>query len=273
LRILGVDFTSRPRPGKAITCAHGDFAAGRLTVEGLESFHDFAGFEALLRRPGPWVGGFDFPFSLPRALVLQQDWPLEWRALIAEVSSLSRKVFGDQLDRIRRGRPYGARYLHRATDLPARSSSPMKLHNPPVGLMFYEGAPRLAASGATVVPCADGDPQRIALEAYPALLARQVTRSSYKSDTRSDQSPQRSQARNAIVEALGAAEGWLGFAVRLDQQVEHAVRADASGDWLDAVLCACAAAWAQSRSRFGCPPAVDRLEGWIVGALPAPGGG
>ena len=31
--------------------------------------------------------------------------------------------------------------------------------------------------------------------------------------------------------------------------------------------------FAQSRSRFGCPPGVDRLEGWIVGALPAPGGG
>jgi hypothetical protein len=269
LRVLGVDFTSRPRPDKAISCAHAKLSDRRLYIERVETFHDFGGFEDLLRRPGPWVGGFDFPFSLPRELVEQLGWPLEWRALIGEVTRLSREAFRDRLDEVRQARPFGARYLHRATDLSARSSSPMKLHNPPVGLMFYEGAPRLAASGATVFPCAEGDPDRIALEAYPALLARQVTRVSYKSDLRSQQSLERSCARSAIIEALRTmGASWLGFDVKLPGEVEKSAHADGSGDRLDAILCACAAAWAQIRSHFGTPLDVDRLEGWIVGPLP-----
>jgi hypothetical protein len=268
LHVLGVDFTSRPRPHKPITCAHARREADRLYVEVIEQLPDFSAFEALLRRPGPWLGGFDFPFSLPRDLVLQLAWPLQWRPLMQEVSRLSREAFRERLDRVRQLRPFGARYLHRAADLVARSSSPMKLHNPPVGLMLYEGAPRLAASGITVYPCAGGDTWRIALEAYPALLARQIVRGSYKSDTRSMQSPRRSELRGAIVDALVArSRAWLGFDVVLDRGVERAVRSDGSGDHLDAVLCACAAAWAHLRPRFGCPPGVDRLEGWIVGPL------
>ena len=48
----------------------------------------------------------------------------------------------------------------------------MKLVNPPVALMFHEGARRLLAAGVHVPALAEGDRTRIALEAYPGLLVR-----------------------------------------------------------------------------------------------------
>ena len=66
MRIYGVDFTCAPRRAKPITAAVGLLAEGTLRVQQVERLASFAEFEALLARPGPWVGGFDFPFSLPR---------------------------------------------------------------------------------------------------------------------------------------------------------------------------------------------------------------
>ena len=50
--------------------AHAALVGNRLT--------SFAEFEALLQKPGPWVGGFDFPFGLPRDLVITLGWPQAW---------------------------------------------------------------------------------------------------------------------------------------------------------------------------------------------------
>jgi hypothetical protein len=50
-----------------------------------------------------------------------------------------------------------ARIREFVTDHPAGSHSPLKLVNPPVGLMFLEAAPRLLASGVSIPkpnPCA-----------------------------------------------------------------------------------------------------------------------
>src|SRR5690606_3884607 len=98
--------------------------------------------------------------------------------------------------------PAGNKFAHRATDLPAGSSSPMKWVNPPVAYMLHAGAPRLIAAGLTVYSLHAGDPQRIALEAYPGLIARSITRASYKSDTKAKQTAARRTARRQIVEAL-----------------------------------------------------------------------
>jgi hypothetical protein len=271
LHVVGVDFTSRPHRRKAITCVHARFSGRTLHVQRLERLEDFAAFAQFLARPGAWVGGFDLPFSLPRALVVQLGWPLDWRALVAQVSRLSRLEFRDLLDEVRRTRPPGSKYLHRATDRPAGSSSPMKLVNPPVALMFYEGTPRLAASGVTVFPCAEGDPGRVALEAYPGMLARRITRRSYKADSRAQHTRARGSARGEIVAALlGRTRELLGFELELPGAIERAARRDGSGDVLDALLCACQAAWGYARRhrRYGLPARVDALEGWIVGALP-----
>ena len=265
MRIYGVDFTCAPRRAKPITVASGLLEERKLRVEAVEKLETFAEFEALLARPGPWVGGFDLPFSLPRELVRDLGWPAAWKALVRHCASLSRAQFREALDAYRNTRPAGSRYAHRATDLPAGSSSPMKLVNPPVALMFHEGARRILASGAHIPALLRGDGKRVALEAYPGLLARKQlgVRESYKSDTRSEQTAARGAARRRIVDELKSGRPLQIF---LQTRLEGELVADGSGDTLDAVICAVQAAWAAGQPRFGLPPRVPRGEGWIVTA-------
>ena len=186
-------------------------------------------------------------------------------------AALGKPAFRAALDAYRESRPAGRRYAHRATDLPARSHSPLKLVNPPVGLMFLEGAPRLLAAGVHVAGVHDGDAQRVAIEAYPGLLARRITNASYKSDERRKQTMERRAARISIVSVLTAerpaAERTLDtpeLVVTPDQR--QALVDDASGDLLDAALALLQAATAarQGPPRFGLPAAMDPLEGWIA---------
>jgi len=69
MRIYGVDFTCAPRRAKPITVASASLKHHELHLEQIERLETFGEFEAFLARPGPWIGGFDFPFSLPRELV------------------------------------------------------------------------------------------------------------------------------------------------------------------------------------------------------------
>jgi hypothetical protein len=259
VRILGIDFTSAPRRAKAITVAHGFVRKNALCIGRIERLESFQEFEALLCRPGPWIGGFDFPFGLPRELVRDLGWPAKWRALVDFCANLSRHEFRGILNGYRATRPAGRKYAHRGTDLPAGSSSPMKLVNPPVALMFHEGAPRLADAGVQVPGLAEGDRSRIALEAYPGLFARSITRKSYKNDTPSKQTEERKWARQAIVQALP---------IEISGHLRRKLIDDASGDSLDAVICAVQAAWGWRRRRrnFGLPASIDTVEGWIVTA-------
>jgi hypothetical protein len=267
MRILGVDFTSAPRKAKPITAAFAHRAETALVVERCAALADWQSFEALLAQPGPWIGGFDFPFGMPAELVRDLGWPDDWRALVAHCAAMTRSDLRARLDAYRASRPAGRKYAHRATDLPAGSSSPMKLVNPPVALMFHEGARRLAASGVHVPLLCPGDRTRVALEAYPGMLARSIVRGSYKSDTRAGHTPERRRARRAIVNALESAGHPLGLRVRFARAaLRRAVLADGTGDCLDAVLCAVQAAWASRRRNFGLPGGVARCEGWIVSA-------
>jgi hypothetical protein len=268
MRIVGVDFTSAPRRAKPITVARAEMRAGSLRVLALEQLYDFPAFEALLARPGPWTGGFDFPFGLPAELVRDLGWPRGWKPLVAHCARMSRAELRATLDAYRATRPAGTKYAHRATDRPAGSSSPMKLVNPPVALMFHEGAPRLAAAGVHVPGLAAGDRSRIALEAYPGMLARAVVRASYKSDTRALQTPARKGARRRIVAALERGDHPLRMRVSFKtDSMKQVLLEDGSGDELDAVLCAVQAAWAAARPNWGLPPRVPRGEGWIVSAV------
>ena len=266
--ILGVDFTSAPSRAKPIVAARGRVDEGVFRLDDLETLPDWAAFEALLARPGPWLGGFDFPFGLPRAGVAALGWPLTWPALVRHCANLGRPAFRAALDADRQARPAGARYPHRATDRPAGSHSPFKLVNPPVGLMFLEGAPRLLAAALTVPGLHAGDPQRIALEAYPGLLARAIERASYKSDERSKQTAARRATRERIVARLASGDHVLGLRVALGPAQRADIEADASGDRLDALLAAVQAGWAFLRRDrgFGLPSDIDPIEGWIVGA-------
>ena len=261
LIILGVDFTCAPRRAKPITAAVALLDDRALVLEEIERLESFAEFEALLARRGPWIGGFDFPFSLPLELVRDLGWPASWPGLVAHCAAMTRLEFRERMDRYRESRRAGERYAHRATDHPAGSSSPMKLVNPPVALMFHEGARRILASGAHVPALRDGDRRRVALEAYPGLLVRKHLgiRGSYKSDTRSEQTPARRAARKEIVAALREGKP-LG--VRLETKLD--LVADGSGDTLDAAICAVQAAWAARQPRYGIPADAPPGEGWIV---------
>jgi uncharacterized protein DUF429 len=267
VKIYGVDFTCAPRKAKPITVAAGLLKKTVLDIEKLERLQSFGEFEAFLARPGPWLGGFDFPFSLPRELVRDLGWPSDWPALVAHCTSMTRLELRAALDAYRNSRKPGHKYAHRATDYPAGSSSPMKLVNPPVALMFHEGARRLAAADVRIPALLARDSSKVALEAYPGLLARKQLgiRHSYKSDTRSEHTPARRTVRRKIVQALKSGRP-LGIHVKLRRRLETQVVDDGSGDLLDAVICAAQAAWGWARreSNFGLPAGIDPAEGWII---------
>jgi hypothetical protein len=170
-------------------------------------------------------------------------------------------------------RPMGGKFAHRATDRPAQSSPSMKWVNPPVAYMMHAGVPLLLRTGATLPGLHQGaSSTRIALEAYPGLLVRElIGRQSYKSDDKARQTPERRLARQEAVQALEAGRTRLGLALRLSPVQRQALLEDASGDSLDAVACLVQAAWAAGRAgqgdaRYGWPANADPLEGWILSA-------
>jgi hypothetical protein len=269
LTVLGVDFTSAPHPAKPITVAAGALRGAVLDIERIERLESLREFEQLLARPGPWVGGFDFPFGLPREAVRALGWPERWEALVRHCASLGRNEFKRALDAYRESRPAGKRYATRRGDAASGAHPAVKLVHPPVGLMFLEGAPRLAAAGVTVPALAQGDPARVALEAFPGFLVRRKLgeRAPYKNDQRAKQTDAQRAVRRTI---LGALEQGRPLGLRLRPAPEVARRAleDGTGDPLDALVCALQAAWGWRRraSRYGLPRSIDAVEGWIVTA-------
>lgn len=265
--VVGVDFTSRPTPRKPITVARGVCRDGAVQLQELLTLPSDAAFAAWLAGPGPWVGAFDFPFGLPRELVEQLGWPTEWLPLMRHYAALSREAIRTTFAAFCAARPAGAKFAHRACDRPAGSSPSMKWVNPPVAYMMHAGVPRLLEAGVHLPGLHDGDPQRVALEGYPGLLARELIGArSYKADARAKQTPERLIARKDLLEALEQGRTRLGLRLRLTHAQRDRLVADPMADSLDAVLCMMQAAWAARQSRWGLPDAVDPLEGWIASA-------
>lgn len=272
LRLLGVDFSSAPRAAKPIVAAWGRRAGAVLKLEAIETVTSLAAFDALLQTPGPWIGGFDLPFGLPRELVEHLGWPTDWRALMQHYAGLSREQIRDTFAAFCAARPVGAKFAHRACDGPAGSSPSMKWVNPPVAFMLHAGVPRLITAGVHLPGLCEGDSQRVALESYPGLLAREAIGSrSYKSDDKAKQTPERLIARKDVVDALEQGRTRLGLRLKLSHAQRDALVADATGDRLDAVLCLLQAGWASQQPQWGLPPTLDALEGWIVSAVPLDG--
>ena len=268
MRIYGLDFTSAPSRRKPLIALQCELAEGTLSVEDSEAMKDFAHFENFLERPGPWVCGMDFPFGQPGDLVAALGWPEGWAGYVGEVARLSKEQFEGLIRADMARRPLGSKWRYRLADRRSGSSSAMMLFRVPVGKMFYRGAPRLLASGVSVEPCRPtGDP-RVAVEAYPAVVARRfLGRTPYKRDGVPD-TPQRRAARDTLVsglasEALSAA---YGFVVEVDGALREELIKDASADALDSLLCAVQAAWAYTRKDdgWGVPPECDADEGWIL---------
>lgn len=278
--LLGCDFSSRPSPRKPIVVALGSMKAGRVLLSRLERFESLTDFGVWLALPGDWVGGFDLPFGLPRELVETLGWPLTWEACMAHYTALSRAEIRQQLVAFCDARPVGAKFAHRATDRPAGASPSMRWVNPPVAWMLHAGVPLLLAAGVHLPGLhpgtgadvtALGQPRRVALEAYPGLIAREVLGPrSYKSDDRAKQTPERLIARKDLVMALEHGATRLQLGLKLSHAQHDLLVSDASGDALDAVICLMLAAWAEAQHQQGAPryglPEADPLEGWILAA-------
>jgi hypothetical protein len=277
-RLLGCDFSSRPTRQKTIVLALGSLQDKRVQLSKLEHIESLQGFSDWLRQPGDWLGAFDFPFGLPRELVQQLGWPLQWEPCMRHYASLSREQIRDTFAAFCDARPAGGKFAHRATDAPAGASPSMKWVNPPVAYMLHAGVPLLLQAGVHLPGLHPGDPadvdasdqpRRVALEGYPGLLAREVLGSrSYKSDDKARQTPERLIARKDLVTALEHGQTRLGLRLKLTHAQRDAVIDDASGDALDAVLCLLQAGWAQRQGapRYGLPQNMDPLEGWIITA-------
>jgi hypothetical protein len=267
--LVGCDFSSTPTKRKPIVLALGRAASGRVQLLRLEKLATLDAFGAWLREPQPWVGGFDVPFGLPRELVEHLGWPTDWRECMRHYAGLTRPQIRETFAAYTAARPAGSKFAHRRFDKLAGSSPSMKWVNPPVAYMLHAAVPLLLEAGVHLPGLHEGDPQRVALEAYPGLLARElVGRRSYKSDEKAKQTPDRLIARKDLLTALEQGRTRLGLRLKLTHAQGDALVEDASGDSLDAVLCMVQAAWAAQHGapRYGLPEDLDPLEGWIVSA-------
>jgi hypothetical protein len=267
--LLGCDFSSTPTRRKPIVIALGLAAGGRVQLTRLERIESLAGFAAWLRQPQAWIGGFDFPFGLPRELVEHLRWPTGWRECMQHYAGLTRPQIREAFAAFCAARPAGGKFAHRRFDRLAGSSPSMKWVNPPVAYMLHAAVPLLLEAGVHIPGLHEGDPQRVALEAYPGLLARElIGRRSYKSDEKAKQTADRLIARKDLLNALEQGRTRLGLRLKLTHAQHDVLVEDASGDSLDAVLCLVQAAWAAQHGapRYGLPEDLDPLEGWIVSA-------
>jgi hypothetical protein len=165
-------------------------------------------------------------------------------------------------------RPPGQKWRYRLADLRSGSSSAMMLFRVPVGKMFYQGAPRLLASGVRIEPCRRNGDERVAVEAYPAVVARRfLGRAAYKRDGVPD-TPERRSARETLLAGLESAtlREVYGFTAEMDGAWREEFVRDPSADALDSLLCAVQAAWAYLKrdENYGVPPECDPEEGWIL---------
>lgn len=267
MHVYGVDFTSAPSRANPIAVASCRLAGERLEVDDLLRLSSYEQFERGLGAAGEWIAGLDFPFGQPRRLLEDLSWSLRWEEYVDRVASHSRREFEELLVMYKEARPAGDKEHRRRTDEVAGSLSPMKTHVVPLAKMFYEGAPRLVRSAVSVPPCRPRDDGRVAIESYPALVARHlVGKRPYKGSSANAQA--RRDGRRKIVERLGTGELERRYEIRVDApaRLREAAIGDDKGDLVDAVLAAVQAAWAWRRrdSGFGIPEGADRCEGWIV---------
>ncbi len=268
MRIYGLDFTSAPGRRKPLIVLGCTLEGDTLRVEDSETLTDFEGFEKFLQRQGPWVCGMDFPFGQPRSLVAALGWPGSWEGYVGKVGGLRKEEFEDAIRADMALRPPGSKWRYRLADRRSGSSSAMMLFRVPVGKMFYQGAPRLLASGVRVEPCRRNGDDRVAVEAYPAVVARRfLDRTAYKRDAVRD-TPERRSARETLVAGLRSTvlREIYGFTVEMDGSWREEFVRDPSADALDSLLCAVQAAWAHTNKdeRYGVPPECDPDEGWIL---------
>jgi hypothetical protein len=90
--IVGCDFSSTPTRRKPIVLAFGELVRDVVVLQRIEPLTSLAAFADWLNQEGDWIGGFDFPFGLPRELVEHLGWPLAWRECITHYASFTREL-------------------------------------------------------------------------------------------------------------------------------------------------------------------------------------
>ncbi|MEW5977892.1 MAG: DUF429 domain-containing protein [Acidobacteriota bacterium] len=269
MKVYGVDFSSAPSASKPITCFGFQLSGGLLHSPSLLCWQDLNQFAAFLNSEGPWIAALDFPFGLPSSFVQSLGWLRQWESYVEHIGNLTLVEFMGLVDRYRCSRSRGAKQPLRTTDRQCQALSPLMIHGIPVGRMFFEGAPRLLRSGVDVVPCRRTSHNRVAVEGYPALVARRlIGRRSYKKGRAKLTPFELRSNRQVLLDALVGNRLEPIYGVRLSLEALHAERAvlDPSGDVLDSLLCAFQAAWAFARRdrNFGVSRDCDETEGWIV---------
>src|SRR5262245_2390324 len=112
MHLVGVDFSSRPSARKPVVVAHGSLEGERVRLTCVATHATLDSFAEWLVQAGPWVGGFDFPFGLPRALVEHLDWPREWPALMTHYAALERAQIRATFAAYCDARPAGSKFAH-----------------------------------------------------------------------------------------------------------------------------------------------------------------
>jgi hypothetical protein len=100
VKVIGIDFTSRPTRRKPLTCMHCTLEGRLLRANCFEAWPDFAPFEEALKNPGPWIAGIDFPFGQSRTFIENIGWPGDWAGYVEYAGSLGREGFRKALDGI-----------------------------------------------------------------------------------------------------------------------------------------------------------------------------
>lgn len=265
MRVFGVDFTSAPDRRKSICVAACILDGDRLIFERLNRLRSLGAFEAALREKGPWIAGFDFPFTQSRIFLRNIGWPEVWPVYAELIGRMDRQTFRAALEAYKADRDPGDREHAREFERGSGAVSPQKLYGVPVALMQFEGTPRLLAAGLHVPGLVDGDPSRIAVEAYPGVAARAlIGRRPYKNDQRSKQTADQAEARGELLRRLTGEPGRARFGLSIEAPARLAE--DPGADPLDALLCAAQAAWAL-RLMEKEPERLARLDlsgGWIA---------
>ena len=289
MRVYGLDFTSAPnsttskaKKQKRLMLAACELEGEVLRLERFELLNSgkqgcFAGFENWLARDEAWIAGIDFPFGQPAALVRELKWPETWSGYVKHIEALGKEGFEKTLVEYKASKSEGQKHLFRAIDKLTNAQSPMTLNYTPVGKMFYQGAYRLCKADVSLPPLRTlASPKKVAVEAYPALVARKWIgpKQGYKNDDPTKGDHYMTCARFDIVSALRGMEKdncrvpfkeRYGFAVVMNDDDAQRCVDDFTGDSLDSVLCAVQAAWAYTKrnENYGVPEIADPLEGWI----------
>ena len=291
MKVYGIDFSSSPSKKKPIAVAEcslrgcvlsGDSdnslkLSNFVLIESLESFQKF------LSQKGPWVGGFDLPFSMPRDLIEYFDWPTDWKMFVDFYCSSEKKTLKKSFINWCDAKDYGKKFAYRVTDKTSKSSPAMRWVNPPVAWMMHSGMARMLQEGL-IFPAhqkkfnslkerQDIDKyminnkkysHRLAFEVYPALTARVITNKPYKNDDKNKDSPYRIMMRKRIINYLRYGKAGLSTKLICSLALQRKMIMDFKGDYLDSVICALQASETLRMVNFGFPRKLDPLEGWIA---------